>query len=301
MKKVEAIQILLVESSPTEATLIKAVLLDEQDAEFEITEAESLNEAFSKMDKVFDVILLGLTLPDSSGLDTFQKMYEKASDIPIVVLSTANNEEIALNAVKIGAQDNIIKEHLENVQLVLSLRHAIERKQAELKAKKTTEQGIDTVLDGTAGEHNAADNSKQKSDGPEQNKFSGCVLVAEDSATNQFLAKKLLEEAGLHVTIANNGKEAVEKIHSQSFDLILMDMQMPEMNGDEATKALRKEGVTTPIVACTANDMEGSCKKDLDAGYDDSLAKPFGRKELLKTIGKYLPSKEPALVDTAKS
>ena len=97
------------------------------------------------------------------------------------------------------------------------------------------------------------------------------------------------------------GNQALQKVLTGQFDLIFMDMMMPHMNGYEATKAIREEGITTPIVALTANAMKGDDKKCIEAGCDDYLAKPIDRRELLKTIAKYLPSKEPALIGTADS
>jgi len=135
----------------------------------------------------------------------------------------------------------------------------------------------------------------------EQPEFSGCVLVAEDVETNQMLAKSLLERMGLDVTIAADGNEALQKTLTHKFDLILMDIQMPYMNGYEATKTLRKKGITTPIVALTASAMKGDDKKCLEAGCNDYLAKPIDRKELLKIIAKYLPSKSGALSNTVHS
>ena len=140
------------------------------------------------------------------------------------------------------------------------------------------------------------DPSQAKADQPE---FFGNVLVAEDAPTNQVLIKLLLERLGLQVTIAEDGNQALQQVLTGQFDLIFMDIMMPSMNGYEATMALRKEGVETPIVALTANAMKDDDKKCFDAGCDDYLAKPIDRRELLKTIGKYLPSKEPALIDTA--
>ena len=125
-------------------------------------------------------------------------------------------------------------------------------------------------------------------DAPEQAKFSGRVLVAEDSPTNQTLIKLLLEKMGLQVTITENGNQAVREALSQAFDLILMDIQMPNMNGYEATRTLRRKSVKTPIVALTAHAMKGDDQKCISAGCDDYLAKPIDRKELLEIICKYL-------------
>jgi len=123
----------------------------------------------------------------------------------------------------------------------------------------------------------------------EQINFSGGVLVAEDNPSNQVLLKHLLEKKGLEVTIVGDGKIAVDECRARSFDLIFMDMQMPNMNGYEATRALRKQGVETPIIACTANAMKGDDKKCIDAGCDGYIAKPIGLKELQKILTDYLP------------
>jgi signal transduction histidine kinase/ActR/RegA family two-component response regulator len=122
----------------------------------------------------------------------------------------------------------------------------------------------------------------------EADKFSGRVLVAEDSPTNQKLTEYLLKGMGLEVTVVEDGQQAVTEASSGQFDLIFMDVQMPNMNGYEATKALRKKSVTTPIVALTAYAMKGDRQKCIAAGCSDYLAKPVERNALLETVRKYL-------------
>ena len=111
-----------------------------------------------------------------------------------------------------------------------------------------------------------------------------------------MLIESLLKRLGLQVTIAEDGNEALQKVMTRQFDLIFMDIQMPHMNGYEATQAIRKEGITTPIIALTANAMKGDDKKCLDAGCDDYLAKPIDRRKLLEKIRKHLPSNKQALI-----
>jgi PAS domain S-box-containing protein len=118
--------------------------------------------------------------------------------------------------------------------------------------------------------------------------FSGHILVAEDIKSNQMLMKVLLEKMGLKTTLADNGAEAVDKVKSQSFDLIFMDVHMPQMDGYEATRTLRNNGIKTPIVALTANAMEGDEKECLDAGCDDYLSKPVIYTKLVAMLGKFL-------------
>ncbi|HIJ54258.1 MAG TPA: response regulator [Planctomycetes bacterium] len=137
-----------------------------------------------------------------------------------------------------------------------------------------------------------------------QVKFSGRVLVAEDSQSNQVLIKLLLEKLGTQVTIVPDGKEAVQKALSRPFDLIFMDIQMPNMDGLSATKILRQKGLKTAIVALTAYAMRGDDEKCISAGCSDYIAKPIDRKTLLKVIRKYLPKKSETLsqeIDSVKA
>ena len=122
----------------------------------------------------------------------------------------------------------------------------------------------------------------------EQSTLSGHVLVVEDVDTNQILAEALLNRMGLDVTIAADGHEAVQKALAQEFDLIFMDIQMPGMDGFEATKALRRKGMTTPIVALTAHAMKGDDQKCIDAGCNDYLSKPLNRLRLMEKVSQYL-------------
>ena len=131
--------------------------------------------------------------------------------------------------------------------------------------------------------------------------FVGHVLVAEDVETNQVLIKSLLQRMGLEVTIVADGNEAVQKAVSFEYDLIFMDIQMPNMNGYEATKELRKKGIEIPIIALTANAMVGDDNKCIEAGCDDYLPKPLDHLELLEKVSKYLQSDRQASIEIAKS
>jgi CheY-like chemotaxis protein len=134
-----------------------------------------------------------------------------------------------------------------------------------------------------------ADNhSSQNSYQTPQPEFSGRVLVAEDSLTNQTRIKLLLEKLGFVVTIAQNGLEVIEAVKNQQFELIFMDMQMPEMNGYNATRKLRGLGVKTPIIAMTAA-LDGEDKNQcLEAGCDDYISKPIDRAYLVKVISSHI-------------
>ncbi len=118
--------------------------------------------------------------------------------------------------------------------------------------------------------------------------FSGSVLVVEDTPELQMLECRLLRASGVDVTVVSNGREAISMALAQPFDLILMDMQMPEMDGIEATEVLRKVGVETPVVALTANVMQKHREQFSEAGGDDFLSKPIDRNALRDVLLRYL-------------
>ena len=118
--------------------------------------------------------------------------------------------------------------------------------------------------------------------------YNGKVLVAEDNPSNQKLIAILLQRMGLEVILVGDGIEAVAQCGEQSFDIILMDMQMPNMNGYDATRQLRSQGIKTPIIAVTANAMTGDEKKCIDVGCDGYLSKPIDRNKLEDLVSRYL-------------
>ncbi len=114
------------------------------------------------------------------------------------------------------------------------------------------------------------------------------ILLVEDNEVNRKVATRMLKKYEVEVEIACNGLEAVQKASEQTYDLILMDCQMPEMDGYTATERLRKRGVHTPIVALTANALEGDREKCLAVGMDDYLSKPIRPEALQKMLTKWL-------------
>lgn len=120
------------------------------------------------------------------------------------------------------------------------------------------------------------------------------VLVAEDIALNQLLIKIILLDFGYEIDIANNGKEAVEKLQKNSYDIILMDLQMPEMNGFEATRYIRNEmNSNIPIIALTADVTSVDVEKCKAAGMNDYVSKPIDEKILYNKIITYLKKSNP--------
>lgn len=121
--------------------------------------------------------------------------------------------------------------------------------------------------------------------------FCGSILIADDNEINQVVAKALLEDIGFDVAQANNGREAVDVALHHQFDLILMDLNMPQMNGDEAANILRNHSISTPIIAFTAAVVKDELEKALAAGMNDYLTKPIDKDALHVMLAKYLNSK----------
>jgi len=124
------------------------------------------------------------------------------------------------------------------------------------------------------------------------------VLLVEDNRVNQLVAARMLKAFGVEATVVSDGAQAVAAVREKPFDLVLMDCQMPQLDGYDATRAIRSweadriaehPARRLPIVAMTANAMLGDREKCLAAGMDDYLAKPIGLAELAAKLGQWLP------------
>lgn len=123
------------------------------------------------------------------------------------------------------------------------------------------------------------------------------VLVAEDNPTNQKVASVMLSRLGCEVTLASDGREALDKLREGEFDIVFMDCQMPEFDGYEAARQVRSWGgrfASLPIVALTAHTMQGDRDRSIAAGMDDHLTKPFTREGLRDSLERWLPARERA-------
>jgi CheY-like chemotaxis protein len=149
----------------------------------------------------------------------------------------------------------------------------------------------------TSASHAPVDEAAAKPSGK------GRVLIVEDNPINQRVAAILVSKLGFTTDLAGHGGEAVEMVQKQNYDLILMDCQMPVMDGFEATRAIRKmtgSNSRTPIIAVTANVASGQREKCLEAGMNDYVPKPINREVLEKVIDKWSsqsappPTSEPA-------
>ncbi|WP_141735645.1 PAS domain S-box protein [Oligoflexus tunisiensis] len=118
------------------------------------------------------------------------------------------------------------------------------------------------------------------------------VLLVEDSMDNQIVVQRFLKMAGCGADLANNGREAIEKIHSRDYDVVLMDIQMPVMDGFEAVAELRREGYQLPVIALTAHALKEQRLQCLEAGFTNHITKPVNRDALISMLAPYAPHRE---------
>ena len=224
----------------------------------------------------FDLLVTDVLMPDMDGFALLEKLRAnpKFASLPVVMLSSAGSQRGA-RVQELGVSAHLIKP----------------AKQSELREAVTT----------ALGKSRSAEEVPPASDLPSPRPSPPLrVLLAEDNAINQKVATSVLEKRGHTVTVAATGREVLLACESGTFDLVLMDVQMPEMDGLDATRAIRERekqtGGRLPIIAMTAHAMTGDRERCLAAGMDGYVAKPLNPESLWKAIEECVPDpREPAL------
>jgi two-component system sensor histidine kinase/response regulator len=215
----------------------------------------------------FGLVLFDWLLPGMSGLDAAARIRgkEQTRDLPIILMSSYAGKEEEARCTEMGVNVFLPKPITPS-----SLYNAI----VEAKGLR-----LPTVRTKPATDADA--------------EFAGTrVLLAEDNETNQFVALELLSRLGIELEIAANGREAVDMVRDKAYAAVLMDMQMPEMDGLEATRRIRQElhlG-NLPIIAMTANAMKTDVEACLSAGMNDFLSKPIEQGALVRSLRRWLPT-----------
>ena len=201
---------------------------------------------------------------------------------------------------KFSQADNTITRQFGGTGLGLSITQQLsELLGGELKLKSEKGKGSTFTLLVPVGEKTDTSNliseldrdeDRIENDAPDK-VYTGKILVAEDNIINQKVVKTMLENAGATVTIVENGFQAIQKVSSGKYDMVLMDVHMPIMNGHEATEKLRSKGFNLPVVMLTADVMQKDIEASLAAGANGHLGKPINRKSLFETLDKFMPNK----------
>ena len=245
-----------------------------------------------------------------SGAQALEQLSQAAQagdafDLAILDMRMPHMDGLQL-AKAIQARTDLSSTRLIMLTSSLNTGNFLERQQAGILrtiAKPVQRSDLHTMVCGALQASSAPVSAVPKAIAVEKQplKLHGHVLLAEDNPVNQVVAKAMLGALGLTVDIANQGQEAVQMAGQQAYDLILMDCQMPVMDGFQATAAIRQhvpvDRARIPIVALTANAMEGDRNRCLAAGMDDYLAKPYSKEQLLQVMNRWLAPAAPSARD----
>ncbi len=247
-------------------------ILDEVLKSWELlpTACEGASEALSQLreayhgGKPFELLLSDVNMPETDGFMFLEQVRRDPSlaDITTIMLTSGEREADAARCQQLGIAQRLMKPV----------------KQSELH---------DAILDALGVEPRKADAAEVEAAAPPVTRPLR-LLLAEDSLVNQKLAVGLLERHGHRITIANNGRQALDLAANENFDAILMDVQMPEMDGLEATRQIRERerqaGGHVPIIAMTAHALKGDRERCLSSGMDEYVSKPIRERQLLSAL-----------------
>lgn len=220
----------------------------------------------------YGVALLDMQMPGMDGAELGQRIKERPEirDIPLIMLTSLSERGDAARLARLGFAGYLTKP-LRQSQLRECLSIVLGRE----------EKPPASVASGLVTRHTVSETKKRQAQ----------ILLVEDNVTNQLVASKILQKLGYRADIAANGREALAALHGTPYDLVLMDCQMPEMDGFEATRRIRESSTLNtkvPVIAMTAFAMKGDRERCLDAGMDDYLSKPVQVSELAAVLERWL-------------
>jgi PAS domain S-box-containing protein len=275
-------RVLVIDDNSTSREILKEML---EAMSFEVTLATSAREGLAKLTTAdasdpFQLVLMDWEMPALDGLTAAWIIRETTSlqQRPKLILMTAYGSELMSNQAEQAGLLGVLVKPISNSSL------------------------FNTIMRAFISGAPEADTQPRVADGERLVDFTGLrVLLVEDNEINRELASQLLCDVGIVVSTAQNGREAVEKVTTESFDGVLMDIQMPEMDGYQAVRAIRAQSelAALPIIAMTANAMLVDRAKALDAGMNDHLPKPIDPGELYAAIKRWF--KPHALVSSPQS
>jgi len=273
-KEVQNLRILIVDDNQSSRMILENILTS---FKFEVSSVEDgykaitiLKEAYACA-KPYGLVLMDWMMPNMNGIETIQNIRETseiASTLTFIMITSHSKDELKHELEK-SQIDNILIKPINPSTLLNTIFSALGRDvviQSRHRDKKILNEDVLRSL------QNAS------------------ILLVEDNVINQEMAMEILEKAGLSVDIATNGYEAILKIKEKTYDGVLMDCQMPVMDGFEATRAIRKDkkNRSLPIIAMTANAMAGDKERCLACGMNDHIAKPIDIAQLFLTMAKHI-------------
>jgi two-component system sensor histidine kinase/response regulator len=276
---IRGMRILVVDDNRTNQTILAKMLESfgcSPEAVESGKEAIQVLKKSAHEEELFDLVLLDMHMPEINGEKTLRAIKDdpEIKDVVVIILTSIGERGDVAHLGVLGCAGYLTKP-VKQSQLFDTIITVLSQKKAETKEKPTS----------MVTRHTIAEQKRQKVR----------ILIAEDNPMNLKLAVTLLKKAGYRVDAVEDGRMVIEAVKRRAYDLILMDVQMPEMDGFEATKIIREmegEAKHTPIIAMTAHAMKGDRERCLQAGMDGYISKPIITQELFDTINKWTKSQD---------
>ncbi len=267
----KGMKVLVVDDNPTSRDILRDLL---ESFSFDVTLVASGEEGITEIESAdktqpFKLVVMDWKMPGMDGIEASQhiKTDSQLKHTPAIILVTAyGREEVMQQADQAGLDGFLLKPVNPSVMFdtIMQAFGEIVPETSRIAKKK----GVDVIKDIQGA----------------------CILLVEDNEINQQVAKEILEGAGLHVTLADNGQEAVDAVNQHDYDAVLMDVQMPVLDGYAATREIRKDErfKDLPIIAMTAHAMAGDEEKSLGAGMNGHVTKPIDPEKLFAALQKWI-------------
>ncbi len=258
---IEGKRVLVVDDNSTNRLILKNQL---ELWKFDVALASSGRHALDTLSQSqrFDLVITDMQMPEMSGLQLARTIRRLYPELPLILLSSIGDERNEeYHTIFAAVLNKPVKQDMLHRSILMSL----------------SKENVSAP----------EEKSKQKLDKDFARQYPLHILIAEDNPVNQKLSTRVLSKLGYQADVATNGKEAVEAFIDKKYDLILMDVQMPEMDGLEATRKIRALSGKQPlIIAMTANAMQGDREMCLQAGMNDYISKPVNLDELVSVLEK---------------
>ncbi len=273
------LKVLLVDDSEIARMVLEEML---QSFGFEVFCAANAQEAIGifqaehSQQAPFSILLTDWKMPGMSGIDLVEHLKKTSPDVPSVVMITAYGIEAIKDATTPNSVDDYLLKPVNPSNLFDVLNNLLHLTPTRSKTEVGNMLNMDTIRTGLKGKK---------------------ILLVEDNEMNLDLAKELLEDVGIETHVARNGIEAIAQVKRQGFDCVLMDIQMPEMDGLTATQKIRQDErfQLLPILAMTAHAMKGEAEKSIAAGMNEHITKPIDPLVLYSALVKHTQHKEMSL------
>ncbi|QYJ84482.1 PAS domain S-box protein [Shewanella aegiceratis] len=276
-QELEGMRILVADDNATARDILRSTL---ESMGFTVDTVRSGAEALSRCQETdYGVALIDWRMPEMDGLETARRLLSERANPPKTLIVSAHADGDFIDKAEQAGISGYITKPISASRLLDGIMSAL-GKQGAMPVRRKGSEISPALLAQLKGKR---------------------ILLVEDNEMNQEVASEFLEQVGVILSIAENGQVALEKLAMQSFDLVLMDCQMPVMDGYQATAELRKrpELADLPVIAMTANAMAGDKEMCLRAGMNDHIAKPIEVSLLYKTLLEYLGDDSQVIEETS--